>query len=192
MKVVGFVGSPRKSGNTAAVVNEVLRGAQEAGAQISVYNLNQLNIKGCQSCYKCQTSEGRCIQKDDMQNLYDEIYSADAVVIGTPVYMMQVTGQTKLFVDRFFAFLYPADGTPGNYKNKLGGKKSVTVYTQGQPDTSLFGSYLNQMDATLSFIGFKVQDRITVGGNRNPDDAKKNTAAMEKAYTVGATLVKEG
>jgi multimeric flavodoxin WrbA len=190
MKVVGFVGSPRKSGNTAAVVEEVLRGAQEAGAETSVYNLNQLNIRGCQSCYKCQTPDGKCIQKDDMGKLLDEIYSADAVVIGTPLYMMQVTGQTKVFLDRFFSFLYPVDATPGNFRNKLGGKKAVTVYTQGQPDTDLFSSYLNQMDGTLSFIGFNVQGRVVAGGNRNMDDAKKNSAVMEKAYAVGTALVK--
>lgn len=192
MKVVGFVGSPRKSGNTAAVVNEVLRGAQDAGAVTSVFHLNQLSIKGCQGCYKCQTPEGRCIQQDDMAKLFDEIYSADAVVIGSPVYMMQVTGQTKLFYDRFFAFMYPADPTPGNFRNKLGGKKAVTVYTQGQPDTSLFGAYFNQMDGTLGFIGFKVLDRIAAGGNRNIDDAAKNAAVMEKAYAAGAAMVKEG
>jgi multimeric flavodoxin WrbA len=190
MKIVGFVGSPRIAGNTAAVVEEVLRGAQEAGADISVFHLNQLNIRGCQSCYACQKPEGRCIQKDDMAKLYDEIYSADAVVIGSPLYMMQVTGQAKTFLDRFFAFLYPVDSTPGNFKNKLGGKKALTVYTQGQPDTSLFESYLNQMDGTLGFIGFNVQGRIVAGGNRNIDDAKKNGAVMGKAYSAGAALAK--
>jgi multimeric flavodoxin WrbA len=190
MKVVGFVGSPRKSGNTSTVVDEVLRGAKDAGAETSVFNLNQLTIKGCQSCYKCQIQDGRCIQKDDMAKLYDEIYSADAVVIGSPVYMMQVTGQTKTFIDRFYAFLYPVGNTPGNFKNKLGEKKAVTVYTQGQPDPSLFGSYLNQNDGVLGFIGFKIQERIVAGGTKNIDDAKGNAAIMEKAYAAGAALVK--
>jgi multimeric flavodoxin WrbA len=190
MKVAAFVGSPRKSGNTAAVVGEVIRGAQDAGAQTSVYNLNELNIRGCQSCYKCQTPDGKCIQKDDMAKLLEEIRSADAVVLGTPLYMMQVTGQTKLFLDRLFSFLYPVDATPGNFRNKLGGKKMLTVYTQGQPDTNVFASYLNQMDGTLSFIGFNHQGRIVAGGNRNIDDAKKNREVLEKAYAAGAALVK--
>jgi multimeric flavodoxin WrbA len=190
MKVVGFVGSPRKSGNTAAVVGEVLHGAQDAGAETSMYNLNQLNIRGCQSCYKCQTQEGRCIQKDDMTKLYEEICSADAVVIGTPVYMFQMTGQTKIFIDRFFAFLYPVGDKPGNLKSKLEGKKTVTVYTQGQPEPALFGSYFNHAEGVLNFLGFKVQERIVAGGTRNEMDAKENIPVMEKAYAAGAALVK--
>jgi len=47
MKIVGFIGSPRKKGNTTTIVNEVLRGAQEAGAETKVFNLNQLSIRGC-------------------------------------------------------------------------------------------------------------------------------------------------
>jgi multimeric flavodoxin WrbA len=190
MKVVGFIGSPRKKGNTTTIVNEVLRGAQEAGAETKVFNLNQLGIRGCQACYKCQTPEGKCVQKDDMAPLYDEIYSADAVVIGTPIYMFQVTGQTKTFIDRLFAFLYLKDGKPGNFRNKLKGKKTVTVFSQGQPDTSLFASNFDLNEGVLNFLGFKVQARIVAGGMMTEDGAKENTAILEKAYAAGVGLTK--
>jgi len=191
MKVVGFVGSPRKKGNTTTVVNEVLRGAQEAGAKTKIFNLNQLSMRGCQSCYKCQTPEGICVQKDDMAPLYEEIRTADAVVIGTPVYMFQVTGQTKIFVDRLFAFLYLKDGKPGNFRNKLKGKKTVTVYSQGQPETSAFASSFDLHEGVLSFLGFKVQDRIVAGGMMTEDAARGNEAVLKKAYEAGAALTKE-
>jgi multimeric flavodoxin WrbA len=190
MKIVGFIGSPRKRGNTTTIVNEVLRGAQEAGAETKVFNLNQLSIRGCQGCYKCQTPEGKCVQKDDMAPLYDEIYSADAVVIGTPIYWFQVTGQTKTFIDRLLAFLYLKDGQPGNFRNKLKGKKTVTVFSQGQPDTSLFASNFDLTEGVLSIVGFKVRERIVAGGMRSEDDAKGNTAILEKAYAAGVGLTK--
>ena len=189
MKVVGFIGSPRKKGNTTAIVNEVLRGARETGAETKVYNLNQLNIKGCQACYKCMTPEGKCVQKDDMATLlYDEIYSADAVVIGTPVYMMQVSGQTKIFMDRLFALMYLKDGKPGVFKNKIKGKKAVTVYSQGQPDTSLFTASFDLHEGVLAFTGFKVQERIVAGGMLTEEAAKENQAVLEKAYAAGVSL----
>ena len=184
MKVVGFIGSPRKKGNTTTIVNEVLRGAQEAGAETKVFNLNQLSIRGCQACYKCQTPEGKCVQKDDMAPLYDEIYSADAI------YMCQVAGQTKTFIDRLFALLYLKDGKPGNFRNKLKGKTTVTVFSQGQPDTSLFASNFDLTEGVLSFVGLKVEERIAAGGMRNEDDAKGNTAILEKAYAAGVGLTK--
>jgi multimeric flavodoxin WrbA len=190
MKVIGFVGSPRKKGNTAAIVGEVLRGAADSGAETKLFNINELSIRGCQSCYTCQTPEGKCVQKDGMAPLYDEIFSADAVVLGSPVYMMQITGQMKTFIDRLFALLYLKDGQPGAFRNKIKGKKTVTVYSQGQPDTGMFASSFDLNDAVLGFLGFKVQERVAAGGMREPDAAKNSAAVMDKAYAAGAALVK--
>ncbi len=191
MKVVAFVGSPREKGNTTALVNEVLRGAKEAGAETKIFNLNKLNIRGCQACYKCQTPEGKCVQKDDMAPLYDEIFSADAVVIGSPVFMFQVTGQTKIFVDRLFALLYLKDGQPGNFRNKVRGKKTVTVYSQAQPETGMFAPQFDLHEGVLSFLGFKVQERIVAGGMTTEDAATGNKEIMQKAYAAGAGLTKQ-
>lgn len=188
MKIVGFVGSPRKEGNTTTIVNEVLRGAREAGAETKIFNLNALNIKGCQACYKCQIPEGRCVQKDDMSQLYDEIFNADAIVVGSPVYMLQVTGQMKIFVDRLFALMYLKDGKPGNFRNKIKGKKTVAVYSQGQPDTGVFASSFDLHEGALGFLGFKVQKRIVAGGMITKNDAGGNREIMEAAYAAGAGL----
>ncbi len=190
MKVVGFVGSPRKAGNTNALISEVLRGASEAGAETKAFNLNELAIRGCQACYKCQTPEGKCVQTDSMAPLYDEIFSADAVVIGTPVFMFQVTGQTKTFIDRLFALLYLKDGKPGAFRNKIKGKKAVTVYSQGQPETGLFAQSFDLNEAVLGFLGFKVEGRIVAGGMASLDAAKNSRDVMDKAYAAGAELVK--
>lgn len=190
MKVVGFVGSPRREGNTSAIVNEVLRGAAETGAETRVFYINELGIRGCQACYKCQTPEGRCVQTDGMTQLYDEIFSADAVVFGTPVFMFQVTGQMKTFIDRLFALLYLKDGKPGAFGNKMKGKKAVTVYSQSQPDTSLFASSFDLNEGVLGFLGFKIQERIAVGNMRDPDAAKNSPSVMDKAYAAGVELAR--
>lgn len=190
MKVIGFVGSPRKKGNTTTVVTEVLRGASEAGAETRIFNLNELGIRGCQACYKCQTPEGKCVQSDGMAPLYDEIFSADAIVLGTPIFMFQVTSQTKTFIDRLFALLYLKGGKPGAFRNKIKGKKAVIVYSQGQPDASLFASYFDLNESVLRFVGFKVEGRIVAGGMWSLDSAKGNQSVMGQAYHAGLELVK--
>ena len=183
MTVVGFVGSPRKNGNTARLVKEVLRGAQESGAETRLYLLNEMNIKGCQGCRACKPLDGTCIQKDDMRPLLDEIKKADAVVIGTPVYMCQMTGQTKLFVDRLYAFLN------NDFTHKLGeGKKTLMVYTQGQADPKMFQSSFDLNNGVLSLLGFKIQETIVVAGTRKPDDVLNDTASMEKAFNAGKNV----
>lgn len=191
MKVVGFVGSPRKKGNTTAIVNEVLRGAGDAGQEIKIHRLNDLNIRGCQACYRCQAGpEARCIQKDDMAAIYDDIYSADAIVVGTPVYMYQVNAQTKTFTDRLFALLYMKEGQPGVFQNKIRGKKALTVYSQGQPDIKIFAPAFDLHENVLAFVGFKTKERIVAGGMIFDGVAQGNPSLMEKAYNAGASLLK--
>ncbi|BDZ70449.1 flavodoxin family protein [Methanobacterium petrolearium] len=100
MKVVGFTGSPRKNSNTEILVKEALKGAGAAGADTAIFNLNQMSIKPCQACMHCKSHEGECDIRDDMQIIYNEIQDADAFILGSPVYMWQMTAQAKLFTDR--------------------------------------------------------------------------------------------
>ena len=60
MKVTGFVGSPRKNGNTDCLVQKMLEGASTKGAETQIVYLNDLNIKECQACMKCKTEKLRC------------------------------------------------------------------------------------------------------------------------------------
>ena len=183
MNVVGFVGSPRNKGNTATLVQEVLRGAQEAGAQVAVYDLNALNIRGCQGCRACKQPGAACVQQDDMQELYGRIAGADAVVIGTPVYMAQVTGQTKVFMDRLYAFLND------DFSHRLGaGKKTIMVYTQGQPNAGAFQASFDLNALILALLGLKVCRTLVASGTRRPDDILKNREILEEAYRAGAAL----
>ena len=88
-KVIGFNGSPRKGWNTDMMVQKVLEGARDAGATTKLYQLNDLKIKSCQSCLVCKKSPktaGHCIIKDDLAPILDEIKTADALVIGSPIY----------------------------------------------------------------------------------------------------------
>jgi multimeric flavodoxin WrbA len=130
------------------------------------------------------------VQTDGMAPLYDEIFSADAIVLGTPVFMFQVTSQTKTFIDRLFALLYLKDGQPGAFRNKIRGKKAITVYSQGQPDTSLFASSFDLNESVLGFLGFKVEGRIVAGGMSSLDSAKGSSDVMDKAYAAGISLLK--
>ncbi len=104
MQVIGIVGSPRENGNTAALVRQMLKGAAEAGADTEVFYLNKLNFRGCQACMYCK-SHDVCKQEDDMARVIEEIKKADGIIIGSPVYIGYVSGQTKLFLDRLYVFL---------------------------------------------------------------------------------------
>lgn len=109
LKVTGIVGSPRKNGNTKILVEKVLEGARKKGGETRIYILNDMKINGCQGCFYCQ-EHGECKQNDDMKELYLALKESQGIVIGSPIYMDYVTGQTKILMDRLFALMKPLPG----------------------------------------------------------------------------------
>jgi multimeric flavodoxin WrbA len=151
------VGSPNIEGNTAKLVNAILDGAAENGANKVVYNLASLEIKGCDACRRCKDS-GCCSIEDDMQEIYREIQTADVVILGSPVYMWQMTAQTKLFVDRLTAFLRT------DFSSRLDNKKLILVFSQGSSDSDAFKQYFEYTAGLLYYMGFDVLDTIIAAG----------------------------
>lgn len=181
-KVVAFMGSPRKNGNTSSIIREVVRGAAEAGAETKVYTLNDMNIKPCQSCFYCRGVED-CSIKDDMQTVYNDFRDADAIAIGSPIYFGQVTAQTKLLMDRLFPVI---DAT---LKPRFGNKKGVLVYSQGQNDTDMFKQYLDYNTNLIGFLGLNIIDTILSFGANDIKTAISNEQLMAKAFKTGKALV---
>jgi multimeric flavodoxin WrbA len=108
-RVLGVVGSPRRGGNTDILVDEVLAGAAEAGAQTEKVMLSKLDIGPCRACNACAKT-GKCVQEDDMHALLEQMAKSDVWVLGTPVYYWGPTAQFKAFVDRWYSTEH--QGTP--------------------------------------------------------------------------------
>ena len=126
MMVTAFCGSPRKGGNTECLLREILKGASESGASTMFRSLNDMEIKPCQACGWCKENQKDfCIIRDDMQTVYRDLQQSDAIIIGSPVYMWQMTAQTKSMVDRLYGTLLPG------FQSKTGPKKLVLVFAQG-------------------------------------------------------------
>jgi len=101
--VLGIVGSPRQGGNTDVLVQEILAGAADTGAQTEVIHLGGLRIEPCRACNACRhTSE--CVISDDMLSVIKLMKNSDAWVLGTPVYWWGPTAQFKAFLDRWYMF----------------------------------------------------------------------------------------
>lgn len=100
-QMLGIVGSPRRKGNTEVLVDEVLRGAAEAGAKTEKVILSELQINPCRACQYCWDA-GHCFQNDDMPALLNKMQHSDVWVLGTPVYWSSPSAYFKLFLDRWF------------------------------------------------------------------------------------------
>jgi multimeric flavodoxin WrbA len=171
------VGSPNINGNTAKLVNAILDGATENNAEKVIYNLASLNIKGCDACGRCKES-GICLIEDDMQKIYREIEAADVVVLGTPIYMWQMTAQTKLFVDRLTAFLKT------NFSSRLDNKKLILVFSQGISDIEAFKPYFEYTAGLLYYLGFDVLETFIAAGT-DKLEVSFRPSLLEKAREFG-------
>jgi multimeric flavodoxin WrbA len=186
-KIIGFIGSPHKAGNTAWIVNKILEGAKQQGAQTQSYSSSELDIKPCRGCFSCHNNSDRdCVVNDDMQKLYAAIKDADAIVFGSPIYMGQMSGQAKIFTDRLFAAISPRFSP--HYKQKAAKKKLVLTFNQGNPDASLFQQYIDYTKHMFELLEFDVKEVPVVTGMRNgPAHEIKGLDVALKA--VGSSLV---
>lgn len=102
MKILAINGSPKgQYGNTEVLLKPFLEGCMEAGAEVETIYLKDKNIEHCSGCFTCWTkTPGKCIHKDDMEELLDKISQADIMVYATPLYYYTVTGLMKDFMDR--------------------------------------------------------------------------------------------
>jgi multimeric flavodoxin WrbA len=98
-RVLGIVGSPRRGGNTETLVDEVLRGAKEAGAAVEKVILSELEIAPCLACDACLDT-GKCVYQDDMTTLLERMRRSEIWVLGTPIYWWGPSAQFKTFLDR--------------------------------------------------------------------------------------------
>ena len=185
MKIIGFVGSSRKNGSTAWTVNKILEGARQAGAETQAWYSSETDIKPCIGCRKC-VEKDRCVIDDDMQQIYNALKQADAVVLGSPIYMGQMSGQTKVFTDRLFAQITPHFSP--HFKEENAGKKLVLVFTQGNPDASRFQPYYDYTKSMFQILEFDMRDMVIVTGTRS-EHASAKEGLQEKLKNIGADLI---
>jgi multimeric flavodoxin WrbA len=128
---LGIVGSPRLKGNTDALVDAVLKGAEEAGAETEKVILNELQISPCRACNTCHKT-GRCVQKDDMLVVLEKMQQSAVWVLGTPVYWWGPSAQFKAFLDRWYgADRMVFEGKRAVLVISLGGSESYANHTVG-------------------------------------------------------------
>ena len=182
-----IIGSPRKGGDTHALAREAEKGLSSRNISSEFFFLNEMAFSGCQACYACKQEDNiHCTRNDDMQSFYDAIDHADGLIIATPIYFGGVTGQTKLWLDRLFPYLSIDLG------NHLPSKIPVSViYTQNQPDPTLFTGAMNTFEYVLRLLGFDMRNRLIapdLDAGRKPR-VSEYPHLMQDAYMIGKTLI---
>ena len=109
MKLTIFYGSIHKTrGNTYVLIDAFSEGAKASGAKVDIVLLAEKEIRPCMACLKCWTkTPGKCVIPDDMAQLLKQFMESDLVIMATPVYVHNVTGIMKTFLDRMMPIIDP-------------------------------------------------------------------------------------
>ena len=103
MKILVFMGSPRKNGDTATLLKSFLTELEIKGAEVKTIFLYDKKIAPCLECFQCQDKLGEygCSIQDDMYDISDEILKADCFILASPIYIWYCTAPMKAMLDRF-------------------------------------------------------------------------------------------
>ena len=145
MKVLALNSSPRGEGQskTEMILNPLVEGMREAGAQVEVVDLRHKTVRNCIGCYTCWTkTPGVCIHKDDMTlELFPRWLEADMAVYATPLYHFTMNASMKAFIERTLPVLEPfliqvKDQTTHPLRHKM--PKVVVMSVAGFPEMAVF------------------------------------------------------
>jgi multimeric flavodoxin WrbA len=185
MRVLAFNGSPRPEGNTSTIVDAVLEGAREGGAETNHVMLDEIGLKGCGGCLSCRKNPGHCARRDGLTRYLEELKTCDAVLVGCPIYMYHVSAQMKALVDRLYSFY---EETPDGYTSHLpAGKRFALVTSQGNPDAEKHKKPVRWLGGMVGGLGMEYVGKI-LHFDSHTKPAKDDTELLEKARRIGLAL----
>lgn len=212
VKVLGINGSPRKTWNTATLLEKALEGAASRGAETELVHLYDLDYKGCTSCFSCKLkggkSYGRCALQDGLTPVLDTIADVDALVLGSPIYFGIVTGEMRSFLERlFFPYLEYSNPPSFQFGRTI---KTAFIYTMNVPEQQvkeigyhiqfnaneqILNRIFGHSESLYAFETLQFEDYSKVVSSYfDPEQRKERHRTVfpldcEKAYALGTRLV---
>lgn len=178
MKIIMVLGSPRNESISTRLAMRFADGAKEAGHEIKIYNINDMNVKGCQGCGVCRKSDSTCVVADDLKEYFNELNGAEAVVIASPNYYSHPIGPMITFMNRHYCLMNAAKEPRIKEAKKL-----FAFFAQGAPEN--LEKYLPNYEWYTSVFGrmnINLEKQIIAGGDSNID------ALLDEAYKMGKML----
>ena len=178
-KIVILNGSPRKNGNTSALVQAFREGAESAGHTVTEFHLASMDIHPCKGCWGGgKDSAHPCVQRDDMEQIYPAYKEADIVVLASPLYYWTISGQLKCTFDRLFAVAE----CDANCRNPH--KESVLLMAAegyGFDESKMY------YEGLIKHLGWQDLGQVLIGGVNDIGDIEGHPSLVE-AEALGKNL----
>ena len=182
MKFVAINGSPHGlKGNTGKLLTSFIAAAEDQGAKVQTFNLHEYSIHPCRGCEVCSKT-GTCAIRDDVAEIQDAMRGSDGIILASPNYMMNVSGQMKVFLDRIFSNVHC---------QTMFGKHGAVVVTAAGPVYECVENYL------LDILGFLGCWKVCSTGAaalqmEDPEECERLVEEAAQQGRVFASAVKAG
>ncbi|MEY8317877.1 flavodoxin family protein [Oscillospiraceae bacterium 50-58] len=178
--IVVLNGSPRKTGNTSALIKAFTEGAKSAGHTVTEFFLAGMNIHGCKGCFGGHSSKDcPCVQKDDMDQIYPAVKNCDVVVLASPLYYWNMSGQIRTAIDRLFAL----EEGDGNLLRGNGRASALLMAAEGHG----FEDVVLYYDHLMEHLRWKNLGHVLAGGNCDVGDIA-GKPELQEAFNLGKII----
>lgn len=179
MKITVITGSPRKHGNTFAMVDSFIEAAKSHGHEVVRFDAAMMKIGGCHACMTCFKTGKACSFDDDFNIIAPHILDADAVVYAMPVYWYSIPAQIKGVIDRIFSFCVP--------EKPISGKKMGLICCCEEDDTSVMDGVRIPLERTAALLKWDIVGEVLVPGvfvegDIDKTDGRQRAAALAEKF----------
>jgi len=189
IKVLGLSTSPRRGGNTELLLDEVLRGTENKGAEVEEICLSELEVGPCTECEACYRT-GECVIKDDFDVLLGKFIETDRLVFASPIFFMGLPAQAKAVVDRIQCLWARKHllKRPLFTEPRKVPRRALFVSVGGTRASQLFDCALRSLHYFLEALEMELAGSLTFSGIDEKGAILKHPTAMQEAFQQGTAL----
>lgn len=189
-EVLGIGGSPRKGGNSDALLRQVLSGVSQANIESLLVQLRDCEFQGCIGCERCRKDKICTGLNDGMSLLYSKILSSKGLVLVSPTHNYNITAWMKAFIDRLYCFYNFEKTIPRAWSSQLAGqgRKAVIIAICEQENKRDMGFTLEAMQMPLEALGYDIVGKQAVFRVFDKGRVKEDKTSMTEAFELGIKL----
>lgn len=173
MKITIITGSPRKGGNTFAMVDAFIKAAEAKGHEVVRFDVAMMKIGGCHACMTCFKTGRACSFDDDFNTIAPHILDADAVVYAMPVYWYSIPSQIKGVIDRVFSLVVGGKA--------VAGKKCGIITCCEEHDATVMDGVTMPLKRTFHLLKWDFVGEVCIPGVYNVGDIQNTDGCTQAA-----------
>lgn len=193
-RLLAIGASPRRGGNTDAMLRWLVEGAASAGETMAVVQLRDLALRPCIGCERCRRDKRCTGQIDGMQLVYPLVEAAEVLVLASPTHNYNVTAWMKAFIDRLYCYYDFSDHRPRRWSSRLAGqgRRALVCTVAEQPDPADLGFTLEAMARPLTALGYRVVAQLAAQPFFDRGSVGRDPSLAERIRAAGASLARPG